>query len=144
MCAEDYKTAFSHFNLGVACYYLGEHDEAEKVLSLVNYMDPSNPETWAYLALVLLKKDDPPLNAAYQTMNEAVKLELANGEVMHEIALSWLDLGCYKQVLEALESTIRIKATNCNNVEKSRFLKQCGLKLKGKTAEDTEVIQLVL
>lgn len=56
-------------------------------------------------------------------MNEAVKLELANGEVMHEIALSWLDLGCYKQVLEALESTIRIKATNCNNVEKARFLK---------------------
>ena len=65
MCAEDYKTAFSHFNLGVACYQLGEYDEAEKVLSLVNYMDPSAAETWAYLALVLLKKDDPPINAAY-------------------------------------------------------------------------------
>ena len=65
MCAEDYKTAFSHFNLGVACYNLAEYDEAEKVLSLVNYLDPSNAETWAYLALVLLRKDDPPLNAAY-------------------------------------------------------------------------------
>ena len=57
MCAEDYKTAFSHFNLGVACYNLGEYEEAERVLSLVNYMDPSNAETWAYLALVLLRKD---------------------------------------------------------------------------------------
>ena len=96
MCAEDYKTAFSHFNLGVACYHLGEYDEAERVLSLVNYMDPTNAETWAYLALVLLKKDDPPLNAAYQTMNEAVKLGLSNGDVMMEITLSWLDLGCHK------------------------------------------------
>ena len=65
MCAEDYKTAFSHFNLGVACYNLGEYDEAERVLSLVNYMDPTNAETWAYLTLVLLKKDEPPLHAAY-------------------------------------------------------------------------------
>ena len=42
-----------------------QYDEAERVLSLVNYMDPSNAETWAYLALVLLKKDEPPINAAY-------------------------------------------------------------------------------
>ena len=86
MCAEDYRTAFSHFYLGVACYNLGEYEEAERVLSLVNYMDPSSAETWAYLCLVLLKKDEPPLNAAYQTMNEAVKLGLTNGSVMQEIS----------------------------------------------------------
>ena len=137
MCAEDYKTAFSHYNLGVACYHLGEYDEAERVLSLVNYMDPSNAETWAYLALVLLKKDEPPLNAAYQTMNEAVKLGLTNGDVMSEIALSWLDLGCNAQMYEALESTIKVKAMNSSgNAEKLRFLKQCSLKLKGKTPEN--------
>ena len=142
MCAEDYKTAFSHFNLGVACYHLGEYDEAERVLSLVNYMDPSNAETWAYLALVLLKRDDPPLNAAYQTMNEAVKLGLTNGDVMAEIALSWLDLGCNSQTYEALESTIKVKAMNSSgNAEKLRFLKQCSLKIKGKTPEnDMQVI----
>jgi len=65
MCAEDYKTAFSYYNLGVASYHLGEYDEAEQVLSLVNYMDPSYALTWAYLALVLLKKPDTPLYAAY-------------------------------------------------------------------------------
>ena len=110
MCAEDYKTAFSHFNLGVACYNLGEYEEAERVLSLVNYMDPSSAETWAYLCLVLLKKDDPPLNAAYQTMNEAVKLGLTNGDVMHEISFSWLELGCMRQCKEALEWTIKVKS----------------------------------
>ena len=65
MCSEDFKTAFAHFHLGVACYNLGGYVEAEKVLSLVNYLDPSNADAWAYLALVLLKKEDPPLNAAY-------------------------------------------------------------------------------
>ena len=56
-------------------------------------MDPSNAETWAYLALVLLKKDEPPINAAYQTMNEAVKLGLSNAQVMQDIATAWLELG---------------------------------------------------
>ena len=140
MCAEDYKTAFSHFNLGVACYNLGEYEEAERVLSLVNYMDPSNAETWAYLALVLLRKDQPPLNAAYQTMNEAIKLGLTNGDVMLEIAMSWLDLGCYRQVLEALESTIRVKAATCASADKARILKQCQQRLKDKTEADEEEI----
>lgn len=102
ICSEDFKTAFAHFYLGVACYNLGEFTEAEQVLSLVNYLDPSNAEAWAYLALVLLKRDDPPLNAAYQTMNESIKLGISNTDVLHEIAISWLELGQMKQVLEAL------------------------------------------
>ena len=120
MCAEDYKTAFSHFNLGVACYNLGEYEEAERVLSLVNYMDPSAAETWAYLGLVLLKRDSPPINAAYQTVNEAIKLGLNNSAVLHEIALTWLDLGCNKQVLEALEASLKVKAMAINNSDKLR------------------------
>ena len=37
---------------------------------------------------------------------------------------------------EALESTIKVKATNCGNAEKVRFLKQCAMKLKNKTPEN--------
>ena len=74
-------------------------------------------------------------------MNEAIKLGLTNGDVMLEIAMSWLDLGCYRQVLEALESTIRVKAATCANAEKARALKQCGLRLKGKTEADEDEIQ---
>ena len=56
-------------------------------------------------------------------MNEAIKLGLTNGDVMLEISMSWLDLGCYRQVLEALESTIRVKAATCASADKARILK---------------------
>ena len=143
MCAEDYKTAFAHFNLGVACYNLGENEEAERVLSLVNYMDPSNAETWAYLALVLLKKDEPPVHAAYQTMNEAIKLGLSNGQTLIEICEAWLELGCMRQALETLDATIRVRAANCTVAEKSRALKQLAMRLKDKTEADVDLIRQV-
>lgn len=76
MCAEEYQTSFSYFNLGVASYNLGHFDEAERVLGLVNYMDTTNTLTWAYLTLALLHRREPPLNAAFETMNEALKLGL--------------------------------------------------------------------
>lgn len=141
MCAEDYKTAFSHFNLGVACYELGEYEEAERVLSHVNYLDPTNAETWAYLALVLLKKEDPPLNAAYQTMNEAIKLGLMNGDVVMEIAFTLHELGSVKEMLEALRATIKVKMATCNNVEKARKLKQCAMNLKDKSEADVDDLE---
>jgi hypothetical protein len=59
MCAEKYKTAFDYFNLGVASYNMQWFDEAERVLGVANYLDPSNAETWGYLGLVLLKKNEP-------------------------------------------------------------------------------------
>ena len=109
MCAEDYKTAFAYYNLGVASYHLGEYEEAERVLSLVNYMDPTHALTWAYLALVLLKKPDAPLFAAYQTMNEAIKLNLTDSGVMYEIAMSWIEHNSFIAAKDALENTIQIR-----------------------------------
>ncbi len=145
MCAEDFKTAFSHFHLGVACYNLEEYDEAERVLSLVNYLDPSNAETWAYLALVLLKKDNPTINAAYQTMNESIKLGLSDCDVLYEITLTWLDtVNSMKQVLESLDCLIKCKAAGATNSEKARQIRALGAKLKDKTEADEDVITEVL
>lgn len=110
MCAESYKTAFAYFYLGVASYNLGEYDESEKVLALVNTMDPTHAATWAYIALVLLKKPNPPLNAAYQTMNEAIKLNLNDGWILQEIALAWISVGSYKGAREAFETSIFVQA----------------------------------
>ena len=111
MCAEDFKTSFSYFNLGVASYHLGEFEEAEKVLSITNYMDPTHAPTWAYICLTLLKKKNPPLFAAYQTMNESIKLGLRDSWVLHEIALAWVDLNSFKASKEAFEQTIMIIGT---------------------------------
>ena len=59
MCAEQYRTAFSFFHLGVAIYHLAKEDphkyeEAESILSMANHYDPSHAPTWAYLTVVLL------------------------------------------------------------------------------------------
>lgn len=136
MCAEDYKTAFSHFFLGIACYNLGAYEEAERVISLVNYLDPSNSEAWAYLALVLLKRDNPPLNAAYQTMNESFKLGVTNASLMLEVATAWYDLGCMQHVLETLQSLLRSKMTMTTMPDKLRMMKQIGARLQEVTASD--------
>lgn len=66
MCAgEENKKSYAYFNLGVADYNLGLVDEAEKMFSHCNFMNPRNSETWIYLALTLLKKSTPEINAAY-------------------------------------------------------------------------------
>ena len=52
-------------------------------------------------------------------MNEALKLGLTNGAVMHEIVLSWLELGCHSTVYEALNATIKVKSAS-SDVSKQR------------------------
>jgi len=63
LCTQDFPTAFSYLNLGRALYHLGNVDEAEKVLGIANMMDTSLAQTWGYLTLVLLGRNQ--LNAAY-------------------------------------------------------------------------------
>jgi tetratricopeptide (TPR) repeat protein len=123
MCAESYRTAFSYFNLGVASYNLGEFNEAERVLSLVNYMDPLHAKTWAYLCLVQLKRPDPPVNSAYQTMNEAFKLGLTDIWILQEIGLAWADANSFKASREAFERAITIAAGSKNKKRALDYLK---------------------
>ena len=111
MCSEEYKSSFSFYNLGIAAYHLGEFDEAERVLSLVNNMDPSHAPTWAYLTLVLLKKEERQLYAAYQTMNEAYKLGLEECELMMQIFEAWIEVKSFRAAKMALEYLIQMK---CN------------------------------
>jgi hypothetical protein len=59
LSAESYKNAFSYLNLGCASYHLGHLLEAEKVLGMANMLDSSRAETWGYLTLVLLRKEQP-------------------------------------------------------------------------------------
>lgn len=41
---------------GISCYRLNELDSAEQALNEANILDNKNPDVWAYLALVCLKK----------------------------------------------------------------------------------------
>lgn len=103
MCAEQHKTAFSYFNLGVASYNLGLYDEAEKVLGVVNFMDSQNTLTWAYLTLALLKKQNPPINSAFQTMNEALKLGLSDQGLLKDIFHACLEQGQFRAARDVQE-----------------------------------------
>ena len=96
LCAEQYMTSFSYFNLGVANYKLNNYDEAERVLGVVNFMDSSNTLTWAYLTLALLNKKNPPVNAAFQTMNEALKLGLSDIPLLKEMFTANIRVGQYR------------------------------------------------
>jgi len=75
---------------------LGLYDEAEKVLGVVNFMDSSNTLTWAYLTLALLNKKHPPINAAFETMNEALKLGLCDQNLLKEIFFANLKVGQFR------------------------------------------------
>lgn len=103
MCAQDFNKAFAFFNLGVADYNLQHMDEAEKMLSHVNYMDPTHAETWAYLTLVnLARKPQPKAYAAYECMNEAIRLGLKNPMILQHIFVEWVHCGSRKGTKDAL------------------------------------------
>lgn len=108
MCSDQYKTSYSYYNLGVASYNLGLFDEAEKVLGVVNFMDSSNTLTWAYLTLSLLNKKEPPINAAFETMNEALKLGLSDAVLLREIFDACLKVGQFRAAKDVQEHLILV------------------------------------
>ena len=55
------------------------------MLGVANFMDSSNTLTWAYLTLALLHKQTPPINAAFETMNESIKLGLNDVSLLEAI-----------------------------------------------------------
>ena len=87
----------------MASYNLGLYDEAERVLAIVNLMDSSNSLTWAYLALSLLKKNSPPINSAYQCINEAFKLGISDAQILQTIFEACLKVKQYRIAREVYE-----------------------------------------
>ena len=121
LAAESYKGAFSYFNLGRASYHIGDLEEAEKILGLANMMDSSRADIWGYLTLVLLRKEQPQSNAAYQAMNEAFKLGLNNLDILREISYLNLVKLQYKTARESLEYEMIVLAGPRNHARLSQF-----------------------
>jgi len=63
MCANKYETAYSYLNLGIACCYLGDYQNAENLLKKANILDTSNADVWGYMSLVMLNKGPRVYNA---------------------------------------------------------------------------------
>jgi tetratricopeptide (TPR) repeat protein len=48
-------SAFTWRGVGIACYHLGEHANAEHALAEANILDNKDPRVWAYLALLSVR-----------------------------------------------------------------------------------------
>ncbi|XP_034276375.1 cilia- and flagella-associated protein 70 isoform X3 [Pantherophis guttatus] len=77
--------------VGIACYRLKEMAEAEDALSEANALNNSNPEVWAYLALVCMKGGRQL--EAEQSYKYAVKLDLDNPDLLQEVKQVQLEVG---------------------------------------------------
>ena len=86
--------------MGVACYRLGELNEAEQALAEANIYDSNAAEVWAYLALICTRLRRRL--EAEQSVKYAVKLGLGNAALKQEMRLELLESG-YAAAFEDFE-----------------------------------------
>uniref|UniRef100_UPI00358E9253 cilia- and flagella-associated protein 70 n=1 Tax=Myxine glutinosa TaxID=7769 RepID=UPI00358E9253 len=91
LACKSYPSQFSCLGAGIACYRLGQLEEAEDALSEANFLDNSNAVVWGYLSLVCLKAGRRM--EAEQSYKYAVKLHLQDDGLLAEIAQAQVDAG---------------------------------------------------
>ena len=111
MCAVNYETAFSFMNLGIACLYLDEYENAEKLLTKANILDTSNSNVWGYMTLVLLKNGNR-VNSAFQSLKESIRLNINNDDLLLDIGHAFVAVGHEETAKKALEYALTNRAAH--------------------------------
>lgn len=111
MCAVNYETAFSFMNLGIACLYLEEYENAEKVLTKANILDTSNSNVWGYMTLVMLKNGNR-VNNAFQSLKESIRLNINNDDLLLDIGQAFVAVGQDETAKKALEYALTNRAAH--------------------------------
>ena len=81
----------SWLGAGSACLVLGRHDEAEECLCEANVRNNRQPAVWAQLALLCARCER--IAEAEQAVEQTVRLNLTDGQVLHEMGAAFLDCG---------------------------------------------------
>lgn len=97
-------------NLGVACLYLKEYENAEKVLSKANIFDTSNPNVWGYMTLAMLL-NGKRINSAFQALKESIRLGIENCDLMLDIGREFAAVGQNETAKKALEYALTTRAS---------------------------------
>ncbi|EGD77659.1 hypothetical protein PTSG_08751 [Salpingoeca rosetta] len=84
-------SSLAWLGLGVACYRLGQLEDAEDALAEANMYDPRNPTVWAYLCLICLRTGRGL--EAEQCFKFATKHNLTDTSLKQEIELEMQELG---------------------------------------------------
>lgn len=113
MCADNYETAFSYMNLGIACLYLKQYNDAESVLQRANILDTTNSNVWGYMTLAMIK-NGKRLNNAFQSLKEAMRLGIDNSELILDIASSFAAEGKHETATKSLEYALTTRASTQN------------------------------
>ena len=110
MCANKYENAYSYLNLGIACCYLGNYQDAENLLKKANILDTSNADVWGYMTLVMLN-NGPRIYNAYQSKKQAIALLIHNNDLMYDVSLGFAKQGWIETARKTLEYTLLTRAT---------------------------------
>ena len=121
MCANNYETAFSYMNLGIACLYLKEYKDAENVLQRANILDTSNSNVWGYMTLAMIK-NGKRINNAFQALKEALRLGIQNSELILDISESFAAEGRHETARKSLEYALSTRANN-QSQKNQRFVR---------------------
>ena len=128
--------SFAWRYLGFVLTKLGEYDQAEKALTQANLLDVENPTIWAYLTLFCLHTKRR--NQAIECLNELIKVNFRDIELLKEIASLFMQIGEYE-----LTANIYIKIKSFIPDDADAYLKIADIYFNHIESKKKEAIEIL-
>ena len=99
--------ASAWIGLGAAMLREGDAEGAEAALAEANVLDASNPNAWAYLAIVSLVAEPPRIDEAERATSAAFKRGVDDVETLAELADRFMRVGGWKHAEAAARRAVK-------------------------------------
>jgi tetratricopeptide (TPR) repeat protein len=104
--------AFAWRYLGLAYMRLGEYESAEESLNEANLLDIENPQVWGYLTILCILMERK--NQALECLNEFIKGNYNDLEMLEEIGDLFFKIGEYELTAELYTKILNLDPKNIN------------------------------
>jgi tetratricopeptide (TPR) repeat protein len=104
--------AFAWRYIGLAYMRLGEYESAEEALNEANLLDIENPQVWGYLTVLCILMGRK--NQALECLNEFIKTNFNDLELLEEIGDLFFKLGEYELTAELYLKILSLDPKNIN------------------------------